>query len=89
MVTNSVSDAKQRADKKCTINDVELVYKGVHDVYTINEDGEILELKETYGDESYFGYYYCESCGEDWSGTAFQDREQAFKLVKEHLTKEG
>lgn len=69
----------------CSLNDVEICYKGIHEIYTINEDGHEEHLKETYGDESYPAYYYCNGCQQDWVINVMQSQEQAWELVKEHL----
>ncbi len=83
---NSVLTAKQAADKNfCELSDVEVVFKGVEDVYTVDENGEAGYLKETYGDESAPAYYYCHGCERDWAVTAVQSIEQCWVLVKEHL----
>lgn len=85
MAKNSVGDAKQEVATNCQLEDVEICYVGVQEAYTVDEDGTWGDHKETYTMEAEPSYYYCENCQEDWRITTAQDREQAFKLVKEHL----
>lgn len=69
----------------CKLEDLEVCYKGIHEIYEVDQNGDATHSKEVYGDESYFGYYYCTGCGEDWASTSYQDQQQAWKLAKEHL----
>lgn len=86
-MVNSVAVAKQEDDQNfCTIDDVEVVYTGIQDIYTVTDDGMAGDLKETYGDESEFAYYYCQGCETDWARSVVQSQEQAWELVKAHLS---
>jgi hypothetical protein len=71
--------------KNCSLEDVEIIEKGVHSVWSVDENGEAQEHIEDYSMEAYYAYYDCTGCGQDWVINAVQDKEQAFKLVKEHL----
>lgn len=86
-MVNSVTVAELGMDpSSCTIEDVEVCFKGVEDIYNVSENGEEESLRETYGDESYPSYYYCRGCETDWAINSVQTKEQAFKLAKEHLS---
>lgn len=89
---NDIGDAKQEVDlNPCTPNDVEICFKGVHEIYTVDEDGQEVESKEVYGDESYPSYYYCLNCQESFNierddfGRIWYDKEDTWKQVKEHF----
>lgn len=86
-MVNSVAGAKLSAvpENSCTLEDIEACFNGVQEIYTVGENGQMVETKETYLGESYFAYYYCTSCGEDWRETAMQDQDKCWKLAKEHL----
>lgn len=80
-----MSNAYKKPEYPCELSDVEIVYKNVETIYKIDEEGEGVELKETYEDESSPKYYYCTNCQTDWIINIVQTKEQAFALVKEHL----
>lgn len=80
-VVNSDSPPKCDGDITC----VEICERNVHEISYVDEDGQPTGHKETYLGEAEFAYYYCTQCGEDWSATAVQNQEQAWKLVKEHF----
>lgn len=69
----------------CTISDVEMVYKGAQQIFSVTDEGEAGYEKSVYGDEAELAYYYCNGCTTDWSVTAVQSQDEAWKLVKEHL----
>lgn len=73
-------------NRPCYLFDLEAVYKGVQEVWSVNSDGDIQELRETYGDESELAYYFCKNCEQDWTVTAVQSEAAAWKLAKAHLT---
>lgn len=82
-MVNSVAGAKLSAvpENFCTLDDVELVFSGVQDVYYINEDGGAESLKETYADESYFAYFYCNGCQEQWHSSDGNQDEMTEKVL--------
>ena len=89
MVTNSVSDAKQGVVTNCQLGDLEICYRNVQEAYTVDEDGTWGEHKETYLMEAEPAYYFCESCGTDWSVTFTQSIKDVWRLAKAHLSKEN
>lgn len=86
-MSNGVAVVNSTSPPKCggDLSDIELVCKGVDDVYHVTEDGQIDYLKETYADDSYPAYYFCCECSTDWTINAVQDQEQCWKLVKAHF----
>lgn len=84
---NAVVGAKLHThpENSCTIEDIEMVFNGVQDVWFVDENGEATELKETSVDGQEFAYYYCNGCHQDWTETAVQSQEEAWDKVKEHL----
>lgn len=82
---NSVKTAKLAAHKNsCTLDDVEIVEKDIHQVLSVDENGEGVEVIETYSMEAFYAYYGCNNCGEVWDITDF-GMALAWELVKEHL----
>lgn len=73
----------------CSINDIEVVEKGVHSVWSVDDEGDAQVHKEDYSMEAYYAYYYCDNCGDDWVINSVQTKEQAWKLAKEHLNEEN
>lgn len=71
---NSVSVAKQSADKNsCSLDDIEY-WEDVTHIYNTDENGEpIYETEHTDGD---FRCYHCLLCNEEFN---------TFKEVKEHI----
>lgn len=84
-MVNSVAVAELGMDPVCSLDDLEIVFKGNDAVYAVDEDGQITFEKEIYGGESYFSYYYCDRCGQDWSETAVQNQDKCWELAKAHL----
>lgn len=84
---NSVAAVNSGSSPKCDgdLSCVEIAERGVQEISYVDEDGLPTEHKETYLGEAEFAYYYCTQCGNDWSATAVQSQEQAWKLVKEHF----
>lgn len=67
----------------CSLDDIEVTVKDVHEVYTVDANGQIEDFKETYAMESYAAYYSC-SCGEDW--TIGDNQQYTWAKVKEHIS---
>ena len=82
---NDVSDAKQEVATNCTLEDIELTEKGVHSVWRPDENGDADYHIEDWSMEAYYAYYNCTNCGDDWVINAAQDKDTAWKLVKEHI----
>lgn len=84
---NDIAGAKLSEDPKnsCTIQDLELTENNIQEISYVDSNGQPTDHKETYMAEAEFGYYYCNGCGKDWSHTALQTQEKAWKLTKEHL----
>ena len=81
-MTNSVETAKLTGDQFCTLADMQS-FRDFTTMYGVDDDGNEMEVQDdTSGD---FRCYYCTNCGKDWSETAVQSQEQAWKLAKEHL----
>lgn len=76
------------APNDCTLDDLEIVFNGIQEAYTVDRSGRSDDFKETYIGGSEFGYYSCNNCGKDWSRTVLQSQEQAWGLTKEHLAEE-
>jgi hypothetical protein len=83
---NSVSDVNSAWTPSCSIDDVEICERGIDEISYVDKDGLPTDHKETYMGEAETAYYYCDDCGEDWVVNAVQSQEQAWKLVKEHLS---
>lgn len=89
MQKNDVGDAKQEvATNLCMLEDLELCERGVDRIWRPDEDGEPAYRLEDYSMEAEYVYYYCNECHQDWVINAVQDREAAWELVEEHLSKE-
>lgn len=85
-MTNAVATVNsEETPNFCTLDDMEAVYKGVHEVYSVDENGTAMETIETYLQESYLAYYYCNGCSQDWVINVVQDQDKAWELAKAHL----
>ncbi len=73
----------------CSIDSLELVMKGIEEVYDVDDQGQPNNVLQTYLNEAYPSYYNCSNCRQDWMINAVQSQQQAFKLAKEHLNEEG
>ena len=89
---DGVGDAKLEVDKNpCTLSDIELCEKGVHQIWSVDRNGDPDYLKETYSMESHYAYYYCKNCEETFDterddfGRIGYEKEEEWKKVKEHL----
>lgn len=85
-MANGVSAVKQAPSKiPCTLSDLEVCIRNIDLIYGVGLDGEPVERFMTYDAEAVIAYYACNNCRQDWSVTAVQDREAAWKLAEEHL----
>lgn len=90
MVKNDVGDAKQEmATNLCMLEDMEICERGVDRIWRPDEDGEPAYQLEDYSMEAEYVYYYCNECQQDWRITDKLSRDDAWELVKAHLSKEN
>ncbi len=79
--------AKQGEDKNfCngSMDDIELVEKGVHSVWSVDDDGDAQDHIEDYSMEAYYAYYDCDNCGGVFDITEL-GKDEAWQAVKEHF----
>lgn len=89
---DGVGDAKLEVDKNpCTLDDIELVEKGVQSVWRPDAEGNADYHIEDYSMEAHYAYYSCTNCGmmfdmeRDDFGRIGYEKEEEWKKVKEHL----
>lgn len=90
---DGVATVNSSSPPKCggSYEDIELCEKGVHSIWTVDEQGSAMEHLEDYSMEAYYAYYNCTACGETFDterddfGRIYYDMDDTWQQVKEHF----